>query len=192
MENELIKIDNDTLAALPAGQFEGRIVVVERAEQLAEACARLSAEKIIGFDTETRPCFRAGEHHSVALLQLSCADVCYLFRLSAFPPGAELVKLLENPAVMKVGLDIGNDIRAVQGVRRFRPAGFVDLQGIIRDHGIGELGLRKMAALVLGIRISKAQRLSNWEAAALTQAQQLYAATDAWVSREIYVRLTGD
>ncbi len=189
MENELIKIDAETLDALPAAHFEGEIVVVEDEAGLQKACASLAGCRVIGFDTETRPSFKAGSQHRVALLQLSSADTCFLFRLSRMPIDKPLIKLLENKTITKVGLDIKNDLHAIQKLRRFKPEGFVDLQAIIRNHGIGELGLRKMAAAVLGIRISKAQRLSNWEAAELTAAQQLYAATDAWVSREIYMKL---
>lgn len=189
MENELIKIDAATLDALPAAHFEGRIVVVEGVQGLREACDYLCGCGVIGFDTETRPSFKAGSQHRVALLQFSSDTTCFLFRLSKVALEKPIIALLENKTVTKVGLDIRNDLRAMQQLRRFKPEGFVDLQAIIRNHGIDELGLRKMAAAVLGIRISKAQRLSNWEAAELTAAQQLYAATDAWVSREIYMKL---
>ncbi len=186
----LIKIDREALESLPATHFEGQIVVVEHPEQLEEACRYLSGCKAIGFDTETRPSFTAGTVNRVALLQLSSPERCYLFRLCRMRLDKELIRVLESPDVVKVGADLRNDLRALQVLRHFRPGGFLDLQHIIRDHGIDELSLRKMAAAVLGIRISKAQRLSNWEAAALTPAQQLYAATDAWVALEIHSELS--
>ncbi len=185
----LIKIDNETLAALPPGQFDGRIVVVDHPAKVAAACEDLARHPVIGFDTETRPSFTAGQVNRVALLQLSSAECCYLFRLCNIPLEKPILKLLASPSVVKVGADIRNDIKALQVLRHFSPRGFQDLQSVIRDHGIDELSLRKMAAAVLGIRISKAQRLSNWEAASLTAAQQMYAATDAWIALEIHKKL---
>ncbi len=185
----MIKIDRQDLELLPHGRFEGQVVVVESEEAVQAACDYLSSCPAIGFDTETRPSFTAGATNRVALLQLSSPERCYLFRLCCMKMDKPLVKLLESEKVVKVGADIRNDLRAMQHLRHFRPRGFVDLQGIIRNHGIDELSLRKMAAAVLGIRISKAQRLSNWEAAHLTEAQCSYAATDAWVSLEIYRKL---
>ncbi|MDR2885633.1 MAG: 3'-5' exonuclease domain-containing protein 2 [Rikenellaceae bacterium] len=189
VHSDLLKIDNQALEALPSRQFPGRITVVDGEKGIKEACERLMACRVVGFDTETRPAFTAGQRHKVALLQLSSADECFLFRLCKMPLDKQIVKVLTAPGVMKVGAAVRDDLKALQSLRHFKPEGFLDLQHIIRDHGIDELGLRKMAAAVLGYKISKAQRLSNWEAASLTPAQQLYAATDAWVSREIYIKL---
>ncbi len=182
-------ITNDELAALPLGTFPGRMIVVETSEQLTEACRRLRTFSSLGFDTETRPTFTAGVVHRVALLQLSTPEECYLIRLCRLHLERPLAAILENPDILKIGAALPNDIQALQKLRRFRQGGFVDLQNIVHEWGITEKSVRKMAAIVLGMRISKAQRLSNWEAAALTPSQQSYAATDAWACLEIYNRL---
>ncbi len=182
-------ISNEELAALPLAQFPGRITVVDREEMLAEACAELMGRRAIGFDTETRPSFTSGISNNVALLQLSTPDHCFLFRLCKLRLDKALIRVLESPDVLKIGAAVRDDIKGMQKLRHYRPAGFIDLQSIVENYGIAEKSVRKMAAVTLGIRISKAQRLSNWEASTLTPAQQLYAATDAWVSLEIYRKL---
>ncbi len=182
-------ISNEELAALPLAQFPGRITVVDREEMLAEACAELMSRRAIGFDTETRPSFTSGISNKVALLQLSTPDHCFLFRLCKLRLDKALIRVLESPDILKIGAAVRDDIKGMQKLRHYRPAGFIDLQSIVENYGIAEKSVRKMAAVTLGIRISKAQRLSNWEASTLTPAQQLYAATDAWVSLEIYRKL---
>ena len=189
-------ITSEEVNALPIGAFHGEIVVVDTPQAIVEAAAYLSAQPLIGFDTETRPSFKAGQMNKVALLQLSTHRRCYLIRLcriklhNALALERPLLRLLESSKTIKIGAAIRDDIRGLQKLRCFTPKGFIDLQSLVGKYGINELSLRKMAAITLQIKISKAQRLSNWEAATLTPAQQLYAATDAWVSREIYVRLT--
>lgn len=185
----IAKIDNETTAQLPAAEFRGRIILIDREEQVAEACRYLSEQRAIGFDTETRPSFRAGVSFRVSLLQLSSEERCYLFRLNKIALIRPLQKLLENPRILKIGADVGGDLRGLHQLRHFREAGFVDLQSMVEEWGIEEKSLRKMSAIVLGQRVSKAQRLSNWESATLTDKQQLYAATDAWVSLCIYNEL---
>lgn len=185
----IAKIDNETTAQLPAAEFRGRIYVIDREEQIAEACRYLATQPLLGFDTETRPSFRAGVSFRVSLLQLSSRDRCYLFRLNKIALARPLLKLLENPNILKVGADVGGDLRGLHQLRHFREAGFVDLQTMVAEWGIEEKSLRKMSAIVLGKRVSKAQRLSNWESASLTDKQQLYAATDAWVCVCIYEAL---
>lgn len=184
-------ITNDELAALPVGAFSGRIVMVDTQAQLVEACRHMRNFTALGFDTETRPSFKAGVVHRVALLQLSTPETCFLIRLCRLTLDRTLAALLENPDILKVGAALPNDIQALQKLRRFRQGGFVDLQNIVHQWGVAEKSVRKMAGVVLGMRISKAQRLSNWEAATLTPAQQSYAATDAWACLQIYDRLMG-
>ena len=178
-------IDNDTVAALPAAHFPGRIVVVDKEEQIGEACGDLRRYKMIGFDTETRPSFRAGVSYKVSLLQLSTPDTCYLFRLSRIRLDNRILKVLGSHEILKVGADIMGDIRSLHALRDFKADGFVDLQHEAIRWGIQEKSLRKLSAIVLGERVSKAQRLSNWEAEQLTSQQQEYAATDAWVCTRI-------
>lgn len=183
------KISNEELAALPAGAFAGRIVMVEDEKSLSAACKEMQKCRMLGFDTETRPSFRAGEVHRVALLQLSTEQTCWLIRLNKLNIDRQLAAILESPDILKIGAALPNDIQALQRLRRFKQGGFVDLQNIVNQWGVEEKSVRKLAALVLGIRISKAQRLSNWEAVTLTPPQQVYAATDAWTCLEIYHEL---
>ncbi|MFI3330962.1 MAG: 3'-5' exonuclease [Rikenellaceae bacterium] len=185
-------ITNDALAQLPIGFFEQEIVVVENLEDAVTACEDLSRYSVIGFDTETKPSFKAGVSHKIALLQLSSESKCYLFRLSQMALEKPILKLLGNKEIIKVGAAVRDDIKGLKALRQFTHASFIDLQSIVSDYGIEDLSLRKLAAITMGIRISKAQRLSNWEANTLTLMQQRYAATDAWVSLMIYKKLTDD
>ena len=182
-------ISNEEAALLPAIEFRGPIVVVDSEPRLREACRYLAAQPVIGFDTETRPSFRAGVVNRVALLQLSSPEQSFLFRLCKIPLDKAIVKILENKEILKIGADVKGDLRALHNIRHFQEAGFVDLQELAGEWGIEEKSLRKLSAIVLGQRVSKAQRLSNWEAAQLTDKQQFYAATDAWVCTRIYDRL---
>ena len=186
INNFIDKISNEQTALLPAVEFRGEIRIVEHERDIAAACKTLAEQPVIGFDTETRPSFKAGVTYRVALLQLSTPRRCYLFRLNRMRFEKQLVKLLENKAILKIGADVAGDIRSLLALRRFRPGGFVDLQQLAPDWGIEEKSLRKLSAIVLGKRVSKAQRLSNWEAAQLTEKQMRYAATDAWICPEIY------
>ena len=189
-ENRFIdKISNEQTALLPAIEFRGEIRIVEDERDIAAACKYLAEQPVIGFDTETRPSFRPGVTFRVSLLQLSPPEVCYLFRLNRIPLDKAILQLFENKRLLKVGADVAGDLRSLRQIRHFRDAGFIDLQAIAPEWGIAEKSLRKLSAIVLGQRVSKAQRLSNWEAATLTDKQQLYAATDAWVCTRIYDRL---
>ena len=183
------KITNEQTALLPAIEFSGETYIIDRQEDIAEACKYLASHSVIGFDTETKPAFKAGVVHLVSLLQLSTEKVCFLFRLNMIPLDREIIRILESKTTLKIGADVGGDIKCLRQLRHFNDRGFVDLQSIAIQWGIEEKSLRKMSAVVLGERVSKAQRLSNWEAKQLTIRQQLYAATDAWVCVEIYNKL---
>ena len=185
-------IDNETVALLPAARFEGRIVVVDNEEAVEAACNDLQRYNMVGFDTETRPSFRAGVSYKVSLLQLSTPEVCYLFRLCNIRLSNPILKILGSHRIIKVGVDITGDIRSLHALRHFKADGFVDLQNEASRWGIEEKSLRKLSAIVLGQRVSKAQRLSNWEAGILTDQQKEYAATDAWVSMHILERMMQD
>ena len=189
VNNFINKISNEQTALLPAVEFRGKILLVEQERDIAEACKQLAQQPQIGFDTETRPSFRPGVTFRVSLLQLSTPTVCYLFRLNKIPLAKPILQLRENKEVLKIGADVAGDLRSLRQIRHFRDGGFVDLQTIAPQWGIEEKSLRKLSAIVLGQRVSKAQRLSNWEAATLTDKQQLYAATDAWVCTRIYEQL---
>lgn len=189
-ENTYIdKISNEQTALLPAIEFHGDVRVVEHERDIDEACKYLMAQPVLGFDTETRPSFRPGVMFRVSLLQLSSPERCYLFRLNKIPFAKPIQQLLESKQVLKIGADVAGDLRSLRQIRHFRDGGFIDLQTIASEWGIEEKSLRKLSAIVLGQRVSKAQRLSNWEAVTLTAKQQVYASTDAWVCTRIYSKL---
>lgn len=182
-------ISNEDVAQLEPVRFDGEIVVVETVRDLLRACEVLSAQKIIGFDTETRPSFTSGMMNKVALLQLSTDDVCFLIRLNKVPLDKALIAILQNENIAKVGAAVQNDIAALNALRHFKARGFIDLQNEVGRFGIEDRSLRKLSGIIIGKKVSKAQRLSNWEAQTLTPQQQQYAATDAWVCIELLRRL---
>lgn len=184
-------ITQEEIERLELKAFPGRICVVERdGQEFRDAVNYLENRKIIGFDTESRPCFSADQpHYGVSLLQLSGSDKAFLFRIKTLGMRKELCAILSNPNIIKVGAAVRDDIRGLQKYVRFTANGFVDLQKMVEKYGIADKSVKKMTAIVLGFRISKTQQLSNWEAESLSDAQQLYAATDAWVCREMYKKL---
>jgi len=182
-------IDKEELAELPLIQFEGEISLVETKESYLESIEYLSQQKVLGFDTETKPAFKKGVVNEVALLQLSTQDRAFLFRLNKIGLPNGLKGILENPEIRKIGVAIRDDIKGLQKLNSFKPGGFVELQDHVKDYGIQDFSLKKLSAIVLGYRISKSQRITNWEAPDLTEAQQIYAATDAWISHRIYESL---
>ncbi|NLN31661.1 MAG: 3'-5' exonuclease domain-containing protein 2 [Bacteroidales bacterium] len=169
--------------------FTGRIVVVDNETKFREIIPELAGRKILGFDTETRPSFRKGRKNKVSLIQLSTGSLACLFRINRIGIPDELADILADPSVTKAGVAIHDDLRFLTGIRKFNPDGFIDLQKFVKEFGIKSSGLRKLAAIILGFRISKSQQITDWEADELTEAQIIYAATDAWVCYEIYSRL---
>ncbi|MDE6193256.1 MAG: 3'-5' exonuclease domain-containing protein 2 [Muribaculaceae bacterium] len=174
-----ISISKQQLAALPPEQFTGQIVVVDSPAEVDGAVARLRDADLIGFDTETRPSFKKGQSHNVALLQLSASDVCFLFRLNKIGMPDSLKALLEDQNKTKIGLSIHDDFRNLRKTYDFKPAGFVELQEFVTDWKIIDKSLSKIYGILFGKRLSKSQRLSNWESEQLAEAQQHYAALDA-------------
>lgn len=182
-------ISKDELAELPLQQFEGEILLIDSEEDYYAAVDYLSKQEILGFDTETKPSFKKGCVNQVALLQLATNEKAFLFRLNQYGLSNGIKSVLQNPNIKKIGVAIRDDIKTLQRLSHFKPGGFVELQEHVKDFGIQNFSLKKLTAIVLGFRISKSQRLSNWEAPELTEAQQNYAATDAWVSYLIYQSL---
>ncbi len=184
-------INDDELRKLPLLQFEGRITLIDTYEKFRRAMQDIGKPDLLGFDTETRPSFKKGRRYQVALLQLADTSRAWLFRLNMIGLPTELAALLADKSVIKTGVAIRDDLKALKALTHFEPHGFIDLQNLVADHGIKELGLKKLTAITLGHTISKSQQVSNWEAPALTEPQMLYAATDAWVCRQIYLALNG-
>ena len=179
------------LEKLEFASFPGKIIVIDTVgAEFNRAIAYLRSQKVIGFDTETRPTFSPAQpRYNVSLLQLSGPDRAYLFRINKIGMHRRLCNLMASDKVIKVGAAIHDDIRGLQRLRDFTPAAFEDLQKIVWEWGIRDKAVKKMSAIILGFRISKTQQLSNWEAENLSESQCKYAATDAWVCREMYLRL---
>lgn len=185
-----IAISKEALSQLPIVEYHGEITVVDTIEDAQTALEALEKEAIVGFDTETRPTFTKGRTHTVSLVQISTSERCYLIRLNRLGFFDELRKFMENENVRKIGLSLKDDFFVLHKISEFEPQGFIDLQAFVRDYGITDSSLQKIFAVVFGQRISKAQRLSNWEATELSPAQQLYAAIDAWACLKLYDELT--
>ena len=176
---------------LEFASFPGKIYVIDSVgAEFNRAIAYLRSQKIIGFDTETRPTFSQDQpRYGVALLQLSGPDKAFLFRINKMGMHRRLCNLMASEKIVKVGAAIHDDIKGLQKKHNFVPASFVDLQKIVCEWGIRDKSVKKMAAIILGFRVSKTQQLSNWEAERLSESQAKYAATDAWVCREMYLKL---
>ena len=179
-------ISKEELTDLPLRWFEGEIIVINSKEKIAAAVEMLSKEPLLGFDTETKPSFKKGVINRVALLQLSSKNKAFLFQLHKIGLPEVVCRILANPEIVKTGVAIHDDIKGLQRWKNFKPSGFKDLQDHAKSLGITDFSLKKLAAITCGFRISKGQQLSNWEADELTEAQQIYAATDAWAALEIF------
>lgn len=166
--------------------FEGRTIVIDNARDAEKATSYLSRERMVGFDTETRPSFKKGNVNKVALMQVSTLDTCFLFRLNRIDLPDCLVAWLQDSRLLKVGLSLSNDYLALHRRRDFKPAGFIDLQDYAHEFGIEDMSLQKIYAILFGEKISKGQRLTNWEGDVLDDKQKSYAATDAWACLKIY------
>jgi len=185
-----LTISKQQLAELDKVIFNGEIIVIDQVEEVRGAVECLSTKKAIGFDTETKPAFKRGQVHNVALLQLATEDKCFLFRLNKIGYPIEIEELMCNKKVKKIGLSLRDDFAALRKRTGKKPQNFIDLQLFVDKFGIEDNSLQKIYAILFGEKISKSQRLSNWEAAKLTPAQQSYAAIDAWACLKIYNHLT--
>lgn len=185
-------IDKGEIEHLPPFVYQGEITIVDQPEDVEEAINFLDSQPMLGFDTETRPSFRKGEIYQVSLLQLATYDRVFLFRLHKCGFGWPLRRLLENQDIVKIGVGIRDDLKHLQRIADFRPDGFVDLQEFAVNYGIEDKSLSKLMAIIFGVKISKRQRTSNWEAPQLSEAQLRYAATDAWGALKMYQRLLSE
>lgn len=189
-DDRKITISKEELGSLPTAQFDGEVILVDEPEQVDGAIADLRESDIIGFDTETRPSFKKGLSNRVSLMQLANRRRCYLFRLNKIGMPDSLRNLLEDPGLLKVGLSIHDDFHNLRRICELNPEGFVDLQPYVKQYRIADNSLSKIYAIVFGQRISKGQRLTNWEADVLTSTQCRYAALDAIACISIYDEVT--
>jgi ribonuclease D len=182
-------ITPEELNELPIGGWEGETILIDKPEDVAPAIQEINKETIIGIDTETRPAFKKGVVYKISLIQIATRDCVYLFRINLVGMSEGLIKLFESEEIMKVGIDLHYDINHLQHSKRFTAKNVIELNSYCKQKGFLVMGLRKLSAIILGIRISKRQQTSNWEAETYTPAQIRYAATDAWACRELFVRL---
>lgn len=188
-ESQVIKkISKAEINELPLIQWEGDIRILSTLEEMHEAVEALQEHQHLGFDTETRPTFKKGQYYPPALIQLASFDCVYLFRISETKTLDPILPLLESDAILKTGVAIKDDVKELRAMQDFNPAGFIEIAELTKKLGYDNRGLRALAGLLMGGRISKAAQVSNWARPELDQKQIRYAATDAWVSRELYVR----
>lgn len=183
------KPTREEINALPLRYYEGKVTIIRNRKQWQKALPDLREHGILGFDTETKPTFRKGKPNSPALIQLASAREVYLIQLGWWPFGEDCAKLLSDSSIIKVGVGINLDLTALRNLYSFEPAGIVDLGEVAQSNDLPAQGIRTLAAILFGWRISKSSQCSNWNLANLSAKQIAYAATDAWISRMIYLRL---
>jgi ribonuclease D len=182
-------IEDEYVRSLPVTSFPGIIHVIDHYADFEIIKPRLIHETLLGFDTETKPCFKKGHYHPVALLQLSTREQAFLIRLNKVHLPEFIIEILEDTNITKVGVALKDDLNALNKIVPFEPDGFIDLQQFVKQFGIEDNGLKKLVANILGFRISKKSQTSNWEQEELSREQLEYAATDAWVCRQMYEAL---
>ena len=186
---ELLKdVSRDEVNELPIRRYEGPVVLIETAPALEAAMMDLRAERVAGFDTETRPAFRVGVSYAPALAQLATARTVYLFPLQRLDFEPEIAELMASPRLVKAGVSVRDDLRQLKKRFAFEEKSIVDLGDVARRHGLKQSGVRNLAGLFLGYRVPKGSKTSNWAAPRLSAQQITYAATDAWVCRELYLK----
>ena len=191
------KYDKQRIPDLPKVLFEGRIIVILTESEAQKAVDYLLSQPILGVDTETRPSFKKGRANKVALLQVASHEICFLFRLNQLGISPAVKRLLEDKSVPKIGLSWHDDLNMLHKSGEFETGYFIDLQNHVREIGVEDLSLQKLYANFFGQKISKRERLTNWEADILNDKQKQYAATDAWACIMLYEELmrleeTGD
>ena len=189
--NDRITITNEEINALPLGAFEGPVNIIDQADQLEEALAEIRKHSVVGFDTETKPVFVSGQFNHVSLVQIALPKKVFLVRLKSVGMAPQIIHFFENEKILKAGVALRDDIKALQKLKHFKADGFFELAELAKQSGLQVESVKKLTALLLGFRISKSAQTSNWEAASFNEKQISYAATDAWVCLNIYNKLTG-
>lgn len=182
-------IKKEEISLLPVEEFTGRIIVIDTEKDTEKAIQYLMEFPAVGFDTETRPSFKKGLRYKISLMQISTDEACFLFRLNQIGIPEKLEEFLTDETILKIGLSLRDDFGAIRKRTEIKPANFIDLQNIVGQFGIEDASLQKIYAILFDKKISKGQRLSNWEADVLTEAQKKYAALDAWACLKIYNQL---
>lgn len=186
-------ITKEEIAELPIEEFNGQIEIVQTIEEAKKALEILKEQKLLGFDSETKPSFVKGKINNVCLIQLSTLSTCYLFRINMADMLSDIIsEIMENENIMKIGLSLKDDFSGINKLQNFSPNNFIDLQKYVKQFGITDNSLSKIYAIVFNKKISKSQRLTNWEAETLTDKQMKYAALDAWAALVIYQQLKNE
>lgn len=188
--NATVSISKEQLAQMPLVKFPGEITVIDTPEAIAPALELLASNRLIGFDTETKPAFKKGCTNNVSLIQMSTEQHSFLFRINKVGFTPEMRAFMEDDSIVKIGLSLKDDFFVLHRMWEFTPKGFIDLQNFVKGYRISDESLQKIYAILFGERISKGQRLSNWEAEQLSDGQQMYASIDAWACLKIYHYLT--
>lgn len=183
------RLEADEINAMPLTHYEGEVHVIRQLAEWKQALDDIRSDRVLGFDTETKPTFRKGKSNDPSLIQLATARAVYLVQLAWLPFGDHIAEVLADPGIIKAGVAIRDDMRELVRLHEFTPAGLVDLGQVARANKIPSQGLRSLAALLFGWRISKGSQCSNWSLLELSQQQKTYAATDAWIGRNIYLRM---
>lgn len=185
-------ISKEEISLLEIEEFPGRIIVIDTEKDADKAVEYLLQFEAVGFDTETRPSFKKGTRYKISLMQISTDEACFLFRLNRIGIPQPLEDFMVNDKILKIGLSLRDDFGAIRKRTDIKPANFLDLQNYVGQFGIEDASLQKIYAILFDKKISKGQRLSNWEADVLTEQQKKYAALDAWACLKIYNQLNQD
>lgn len=189
-ENHFIhRIDKETINNMPLASFQGEVIIVRTKKSMFKAIEYLNTQTIVGVDTETRPSFHHGQHYPTSLVQISTETRCYLFQLKHIGFTIQLADFFANPKICKIGLAFRDDLAGLKRLRDFEPQNCIDIQNIVPQYGILDLGLQKIFAIIFSKKISKTEQLTNWDNDILTPDQARYASTDAWATLLIYKEL---
>ena len=183
-----LEISNDEINDLPLLKYEGKIILISHENEIRQLFHDLHKEPFVGFDTETKPNFVKGNINDVALIQIATNSMVYLIRINSTGLNGDIIRFFESE-IKKIGIALHDDIKALQRIQRFEPGAFINVNKITHEMGIKNQGMRKLAGIMLGGRVSKSQQLTNWENKTLTLAQMNYAATDAWICLKLYQQL---
>jgi len=186
----LRSVSREEVNALPIRRYEGKVRVVSAPQDVAQALADILQEAVVGFDTETRPAFRPGESYPPSLAQVATARAVYLFQVRHGEAAAAVAQMLASAHVVKAGVGLADDLKALRKLVEFSERSIVDLGAVATRHGLKQTGVRNLTGLLLGFRIPKGTKTSNWARSQLTAQQIAYAATDAWACRELYLRFS--
>ncbi len=189
--NDRVTISNEEINELPLGAFEGKVDIIDQRDQLEKAFAEINEHSVVGFDTETKPVFVSGQYNKVSLVQIALPEKVFLIRMNPIGMTPQLIHFFENERILKAGVALRDDIKALQKLKHFKYDGFFELADLAKKSGLQVESVKKLTALLLGFRISKSAQTSNWEASVFNEKQISYAATDAWVCLNIYNKLNG-